>query len=104
MLKEERDREEAEERARNNGQLSAGTQAAHAAADRSEATTRQMQGYSFAAGGLGSRQTGPSGPFLGRWDTRPDMNIPTDNVSEPLNWKTRQQQVCTGFLLGNWRC
>ena len=102
MLKEERDRAEAEERRQNNGQLSAEAQAAHAAADRSEATTRQMQGYSSAAGGLGTQ--GPSGPFLGRWDMRPDMSIPSDNVAGPLNWKMPQQQVCTGFLVRNWRC
>jgi hypothetical protein len=102
MLKEERDREEADERARNNGKLSAGAQAAHAAADRSEATTRQMQGYSSPAGGLGTQ--GPSGPFLGRFDMRPDMSIPSDNVTGPLDWKMPQQQVGIGFLLRNWRC
>jgi hypothetical protein len=105
MLKEERDREEAKERAQNNGKLSAGAQVAHEAADRSEATTRQMQGYSSRAGGLGTQgPSGPSGPFLGQWDTRPDMSIPSDNVAGPLNWKMPQQQVCTGFLLRNWRC
>jgi len=94
MLKEEIAREEAEERDRNNGQLSAATQAAKAAAERSEATLRQMQGYSHQAGGAGNWQTGPSGPFLGQAKT--DVNM-----SGQIRWELPQQNFAGAGYSGN---
>jgi hypothetical protein len=96
MLKEEIAREEAKERTQNNGQLTAATKAAQEVAERSEATLRQMQGYSYQAGGAGNWQTGPSGPFLGRATMDLDMSGKLGFDLPP--------QVCTGFLLRNWRC
>ena len=100
MLKEEIAKEEAKERAQNNGQLTAATRAAQAAAERSEATLRQMQGYSYQEGGAGNWQTGPSGPFLGRATIQMDSDL---NGEGKLGFAL-PPQVCTGFLLRNWRC
>jgi hypothetical protein len=86
MLKEEAAREEAKERARNNGQLSAATKAAKEQAERSEAALRQMQSYSQQANGAGTWQRGPSGPYLGIASSGGlGFDLP--------------KQVCTGFLL-----